>query len=223
MSPSPLPCLTKAAKGTAETSSRPMRFSLGKWVRLSFRVGVVWLVLALFSPGAWAEPRSVIDHDGLSAAILVETNRERVSRGLHPLKQDMRLARAADGHTKFLVLAGGLRHHSFLPGRETVEARVRAEGLRASALSENLALLPIRSPAVRELVEGGEVEGVEGEETDLRIEQIAAKFVRAWLDSPRHRANLLSPNFTHLGSAVQTGVGPAAVTHVYSTQVFARL
>jgi uncharacterized protein YkwD len=200
-----------------------MRFSPGKWVRQPLRVGAIWLVLILFSPGVWAEPQPVIDHDGLSAAILAETNRERIARGLHPLKQDMRLVRAADGHTKFLVLAGGLRHHSFLPGRETVEARVRAEGLRASALSENLALLPIRSPAVREPAEGGEVEVMDGEETDLRVEKIAEKFVRAWLDSPRHRANLLSPNFTHLGSAVQTGVGPAAVTHLYSTQVFARL
>ena len=222
MSHSPLPRPAKPAEGVAGTRSRPMQYSLGKWAPLPFRFGAIWLALTLFSPCTWAESRPVIDHDDLAAAILAETNRERVARGLHPLKQDMRLVRAADGHTKFLVLAGGLRHHSFLPGRETVEARVRAEGLRAAELSENLALLPIRLPVIREPGEGDEVEVVDGEETDLRIEKIAEKLVRAWLDSPRHRANLLSPNFTHLGSAVQTGVGPAAVMHVYSTQVFAR-
>ncbi|HRI81191.1 MAG TPA: CAP domain-containing protein [Opitutaceae bacterium] len=202
------------------TPSRHSRFPTGKRVGRPFRAGAIWLVLALFSPSAWAEPHIVIDRDGLSTAILAETNRERVARGLQPLKPDLRLDRAADGHTKFLVLVGGLRHRSFLPGRETLEDRVLAEGLRASALSENLGLLPIRPPAIRE---DGERQIVDGEETDLRAEKLAVKFVRAWLDSPRHRANLLSPNFTHLGSAVQTGLGPAAVTHVYSTQVFARL
>lgn len=202
------------------TPSRHIRFLTGKWVGRPFRAGAIWLVLALCSPGAGAEPRPAIDRDGLSAAILAETNRERTARGLQPLKPDLRLAQAADGHTKFLVLVGGLRHRSFLPGRETVEDRVLAEGLRASALSENLGLLPIRPPAIRE---DDERQLVDGGETDLRVEKLAAMFVRALLDSPRHRANLLSPNFTHLGSAVQTGLGPPAVMHVYSTQVFARL
>jgi len=107
MNPYPLPRPASPAKGTAATSSRPMRFSPGKWVSLPFRGMAIWLVLTSFSPPAGAEPQPVIDHDGLSAAILAETNRERVARGLHPLKQDMRLVRAADGHTKFLVLAGG--------------------------------------------------------------------------------------------------------------------
>ncbi len=205
---------------TPSTLSHHIRFPAGKRVDRLFRAGAIWLVLALCSPGAWAESRPTIDREGLSAAILAETNRERTSRGLQPLKPDLRLARAADGHTKFLVLAGALWHRSWLPGRETLEDRVRAEGLRASALSENLAFFTVRPPAVRR---DGEGELVDGEDADLRVEKLAAKFVRAWLDSPRHRANLLSPNFTHLGSAVQTGLGPAAVMYVYSTQVFARL
>jgi uncharacterized protein YkwD len=186
-----------------------------------FRAVVMWLVL--FSTIAWAEHPAEIDHDGLSAAILAETNRERVSHGLQPLLLDQRLARAAEGHTKFLMLVGGLRHRSFLPGRETVEARVRAEGLRASELGENLALLPIPSRGIGESAEVGDVKATQREEADLRVEKLAAMFVRAWLESPRHRANLLSPNFTHLGCAANTGLGPGAVLHLYSTQVFGRL
>jgi uncharacterized protein YkwD len=197
--------------------------TFGHCVRMPFRGGAIWLALALFAQGAWAESRPKIDRDGLSAAILLETNRARTSLGLHPLRGDNRLARAADGHTKFLTLIGGLKHESFLPGRETVDARVRAEGLKSAFVSENLALIPVQPRVIRERAEGGGVEVVEGEETDTRIEELAAKFVQAWLDSPGHRENLLNPNFTHLGCAVQTGTGPAAVMFVYSTQVFARL
>lgn len=184
-------------------------------MKRNFLSVVIWSALALFSHGAWAESRPAIDHDSLSAAILAQTNRERVLHGLQPLELDPRLARAANGHTKFLVMVGSLRHRSFLPGRETVEARVRAEGLRAAALSENVALITFPSR--------GTVAVVDGQEKHLGTEQLAAMFVRAWLDSPTHRKNLLNPRFTHLGCAVQTGAGPAAAIHLYSTQVFGRL
>jgi uncharacterized protein YkwD len=90
-------------------------------------------------------------------------------------------------------------------------------------VSENLALIPVTPRLIRERADGGGVEVMDGEELNLGIEELAAKFVQAWLDSPPHRDNLLNPNFTHLGCAVNTGTGPAAVMFVYSTQVFARL
>lgn len=208
---------------TAKRAPVCKKDTFGHCVRMPFRGGAIWLALALLAQGAWAESRPKIDRDGLSAAILEETNRARASLGLLPLQGDKRLARAADGHTKFLTLIGGLKHESFLPGRETVGVRVRAEGLKSTFVSENLALIPVRPRVIRERAEGGGVEVVDGEEVDLQVEQLAAKFVRAWLDSPPHRENLLNPMFTHLGCAVQTGTGPAAVMFVYSTQVFARL
>lgn len=197
--------------------------AIGECVRMRFRGGALWLALTLFAQGAVAELRPAFDREGLSAAILAETNRARAALGLHPLRGDSRLTRAADGHTRFLTLVGGIRHDSFLPGRHTVEARVRAEGLKSAYVSENLALIPVHPRIIRERAEGGGVEVVDGEETDTRIDELAATFVKAWLDSPGHRENLLNPNFTHLGCAVQTGTGPAAVMFVYSTQVFARL
>jgi uncharacterized protein YkwD len=176
-----------------------------------------WALLPCFATAAQ------LDRESLSKAILAETNRVRASIDLPPLQVDSRLARAADGHTRFLTLFGSIRHESFLPGRETVGARVRAEGLRPAFVSENLALIPITPRLIRERTDGGGVEVVDGEELNLGIEELAAKFVQAWLDSPPHRDNLLNPNFTHLGCAVNTGTGPAAVMFVYSTQVFARL
>lgn len=199
---------------------KPVR--LGKTVRMRPGCRLVALVLACLAHAAIAEPPISIDREGLSAAILAETNRARASLGLHPLRGDPRLARAADGHTKFLTLIGGIRHESFLPGRHTVEERVRAEGLKPAIVSENLALIPVRSRIIRERAGGG-VEVVAGDETDARVDELAAKFVQAWLDSPGHRENLLNPHFTHLGCAVQTGTGPAAAMFVYSAQVFARL
>jgi len=194
----------------------------GQSLRMRFRGGATWLALAVFAQCASAELRPAIDREGLSAAILAETNRARASLGLQPLRGDPRLARAADGHTKFLTLVGSIRHDSFLPGRHTVEERVRAEGLKSGTVSENLALIPVRPRIIREKAEGG-VEVVASDEIDARVDELAAKFVQAWLDSPGHRENLLNPNFTHLGCAVQTGTGPAAVMFVYSAQVFARL
>ncbi|HEY5552798.1 MAG TPA: CAP domain-containing protein [Opitutaceae bacterium] len=190
---------------------------------MRFGVGTGLLAFALLAQGASAASRFAIDRESLSAAILSETNRERAAHGLTPLQGDTRLARAADGHTKFLTLIGGIRHESFLPGRETVNDRVRAEGLKSAFVSENLALIPVHPKVIRGRAGGGGVEIVPGEEVDMRVDQLAAKFVRAWLDSPGHRENLLNPKFTHLGCAVQTGTGPAAVMFVYSAQVFARL
>lgn len=100
---------------------------------------------------------------------------------------------------------------------------MRAEGLKAAALGENVALISFPSRVISEAAERDGVTVVDGQKVDLRVEQLAVMFVRAWLDSPAHRENLLNPNFTHLGCAAETGLGPAAVIHIYSTQVFGRL
>lgn len=165
-----------------------------------------------------------IDLNRLSAAILEETNRERATHGLVPLRADIRLRSAADNHAKFLALIAVLSHESFLPGRRTVGDRVRAEGVKSPHVSENLAIVPIRGFVLRE--RAGEPGNVETETVDLRpggIEAIAREVVRSWMNSPGHRANLLNPQFTHLGCAVRTGVGPTSGALAYSAQVFARL
>jgi uncharacterized protein YkwD len=158
----------------------------------------------------------------LSDAILVETNREREARGLQVLRADIRLAQAADRQLTFLRLIGGLRHDSPLPGRETVSARAKAAGVRSDAISENLALIPVRA-FMYQRREGGGLEQIESDEPEIDVEQLAVLVVRGWMNSPGHRANLLNPKFTHLGCAVQTGVGPWSGAVAYSAQVFARL
>lgn len=171
---------------------------------------------------ASAEPE--LDLNRLSVAILEETNRERASHGLVSLRADGRLVSAADNHAKFLALIATLSHESFLPGRRTVGDRVRAEGVKSPHVSENLAIVPLRGFVLREREK--EPGSIETSVVDLRpggIEAIAREVVRNWMNSPGHRANLLNPNFTHLGCAVRTGVGPTSGTLAYSAQVFARL
>jgi uncharacterized protein YkwD len=195
----------------------------GKTVRMRMIGGLLLLGLACPSRAASAEPLATIDREGLSIAILAETNRERIARGLNPLFENPRLARAANGHTKFLVLIGGIRHESFLPGRQTVEDRVRAEKLRVSRVGENLAILPVQPRVSRTRVGGGSIKSVLEEKSLPSNGELAAMLVRAWMDSPGHRENLLNPKFTHLGCAVQTGIGPGSGMVVFSAQVFARL
>jgi uncharacterized protein YkwD len=185
--------------------------------------GVVIFALACLVHAAWAEPRVSIDRHGLSAAILAETNREREAHGLRPLRLDERLAKAADGHAKFLVLVGSIQHDSFLPGRHTVEDRVRAEGLKSALVSENLALVPAIPGVIQGKPDGRGIELVRAGTGDMGIDDLAAVFVRGWMESPPHRDNLLSPAFTHLGCAVQTSTRPASGMIVFSAQVFARL
>lgn len=196
---------------------------VGKTVRMRL-TGVITFALVCLAHPAWADAFTSVDRESLSAAVLAETNRERAAHGLRQLQGDARLARAAEGQTKFLTLIGTLQHESFLPGRHTVEDRVRAEGLRVAFVSENLAKIPVQGRIVRR--KGGAKGGFEivpAELPEVTTQELAAMLVRAWMDSPGHRENLLNPRVTHLGCSVQTATGPFSVLIVYSAQVFARM
>ena len=65
-------------------------------------------------------------------ALLRAMNAARVAHGLRPLQLDVRLERAARGHSRTM-----LRTQSFSHGAFT--ARIRREGVRAPAVGENLA------------------------------------------------------------------------------------
>jgi uncharacterized protein YkwD len=43
------------------------------------------------------------------------------------------------------------------------------------------------------------------------------EIVAAWMDSPEHRANILLPGFTHVGTAVSGSGGSAYCTQVFLT------
>lgn len=65
------------------------------------------------------------------------TNRNRIVRGLAPLRWDAGLQRSAESHLRILVQEPVLRHQ--YPGEPALPERVRSEGVYFSKVAENLA------------------------------------------------------------------------------------
>jgi uncharacterized protein YkwD len=130
-------------------------------------------------------------------------NRERVRRGLHRLRANARLRRAAQGHSRDMVARTYFEHTA--PGGATMVDRVKQSGyLRATSrwlVGENLAW------------------GSGSLATPAQI-------VRMWMHSPEHRANILRRDYRQIGIGISlaapvSGVsaGPAAT---YTTDFGAR-
>ena len=195
---------------------------------LQTRTNIAWLLVAaiicvLAMPGvadaSWraasALPTSAVAPTGIAAqdgceaasarmgdvsetqlvrATLCLLNRERAERGLPRLRLNERLSDAADRHSRDMVRRGYFAHDS-LTGASFVD-RIRRTGyLRAArswSLGENLAW---------------------GSGNRGTPEQI----MRAWMNSPGHRANILTGRFREVGIGVSEGapvrVGLAAATY----------
>jgi uncharacterized protein YkwD len=118
-----------------------------------------------------------------AGAITDRTNGARAQQGLPPLTLDPALTRAAGAYARELARSGVLDHNG--PGGSTVDTRAAAHGYDDwTFLGENLA------------TGSGAPD--------------AAALVEAWLRSPEHRRNLLSPDLSEFGAGcyVISGAGP---------------
>lgn len=119
----------------------------------------------------------------IRAAVLCLHNQVRADHGLPPLREQSRLRHAAAGHSSDMVDRGYFEHTA--PGGRTMVDRIVGAGyVRASAgwlLGENLEWGTGRLATPRGAV-------------------------RAWLDSPPHRANLLKRGYRQVGIGVALGV-----------------
>ncbi|WP_461006033.1 CAP domain-containing protein [Streptomyces capparidis] len=134
----------------------------------------------------WAAP---LTPSGLARAVgdvLALTNAERARAGLPPLAPDPRLAAAAQAHSDDMA-ARGFYAHVTPEGRQPWD-RAAAAGCSHRGIGENIAC------------------GQRG----------PAEVVRGWMDSTGHRANILKPEFTHLG----VGYAPGGRAGTYWTQLF---
>ena len=117
------------------------------------------------------------------AAILCLHNQVRASRGLPALKENARLRRAAIGHSTDMVSRGFFEHTT--PDGESMVERIMATRYASPrvgwALGENLAW------------------GTGTLATPRAI-------MKAWMDSPGHRANVLKRAYREIGLGVVTGV-----------------
>jgi uncharacterized protein YkwD len=143
-------------------------------------------------PAASAPPVAApaLDAAAVADEMVIRTNAARRAAGLPGLAKSVNLMQAAQLHADQMVKAGRMEHE--LPGQPypTLKARLAAVQYDVRAAGENIA---------------------EGQRT-------AAEAVATWMDSPAHRANILSKDYTEMGS----GVAAARNGRLYFVQVFGR-
>ncbi|MFE4368980.1 CAP domain-containing protein [Streptomyces sp. NPDC056835] len=136
----------------------------------------------------WAAPFTAAGLLRTVAEVLSLTNAERTRAGLRPLADDRQLAAAAQAYSTDMAARAFYSHTS--PEGLAPWDRAAAAGAAHRGIGENIAC---------------------GQRDPREV-------VRGWMDSPGHRANILKPDFTHLGVGFAGG-GPAGT---YWTQLFGR-
>jgi uncharacterized protein YkwD len=150
------------------------------------------------------------DEARLSRAIFEETNRVRVLHGQTLLKPDPGLNTAADEQAVYTALVLKAGHDNPMPGERNVAERVARQDENVVHVGENAIMMP----AVRLRGSGEPFYG---------YREFAAILVDGWMNSPAHRANMLSDKFTMLGCAARLSHAfRKGDFRVFAIQVFAR-
>lgn len=141
-------------------------------------------------PPTAAVPAPAVNVEAVADDLFDRTNLARRNAGLTGLARSVNLMAAAQLQAEQMVKAGRMAHE--LPDQDypTLKSRFGAVQYAARAAGENIA---------------------EGQRTALDV-------VTAWMDSSKHRTNILSKDYTELG----TGVAAARNGRLYFVAVFAR-
>jgi uncharacterized protein YkwD len=131
-----------------------------------------------------------VNLEALADDLFDRTNTARRNAGLTGLLRSVNLMAAAQLQADQMVKAGRMAHELAGQDYPTLKSRFAAVQYAARAAGENIA---------------------EGQRT-------APDVVTAWMDSLKHRANILSKDYTELG----TGVAAARNGRLYFVAVFAR-
>lgn len=166
----------------------------------------------------------------MAAAIFHESNRVRARLGLPAFVRLPKLDAAADLKASVGVVQNELTHTNPLPLTAQPADRVKAVGLRYRQVAENIARLglfdlPAGTSQVMIRERAGRTEFLNPLTREpaelLSYAGFAELALRSWMNSPGHRAHLVNPELTHLGTAARPCRSPV-VHHeqVYAVQVF---
>ena len=136
------------------------------------------------------------DGDELARAIFSLANQTRQNNDLYPLLWDERLATVAKAHSRDMMDRNFQDHIN--PDGEGPDERLRR-------------IYPELLCNIGENIYGVEVQNG----TLDAIPQLADEAVAGWLRSPKHRENLLNPNWTHMSIGVEV-----RGESYYATQLF---
>ena len=152
-------------------------------VRVAVVFGAVSLaLLMLLATDAQAAKRTQRAHaatDSVEAAVVSKLNVIRRSQGLPLLRTDSRLLHAADAHSSEMLSAGLFSHDS--PTGVSCATRIR-KFVQARTVGETLAWL-----------------------AGTPVDQQAERTVQLWMNSPPHRATLLTAAFHRIGVSRMAG------------------
>ena len=129
----------------------------------------------------------------VEAQIVVLTNRERAKLALPPLESDDTLVLVSRGHSEEMARLNYFEHESPTPGLKEPWDRANKAGVDSDEFGENLFFSEGHSAT-----------------------KLAKLALTAWMKSPGHRANLLSPNFTRVGIGLARHNKQIYVTQMFS-------
>lgn len=153
------------------------------------RASIVFVLLSLVPTAARADDAKAFKLSDGEQKLLDLTNRERKKKELPALRPSPQLFQLARGHSANMAKQGKMEH--------TLDGKTPFDRLRESGYA---------------FAQGGENIAAGDAEVTL------ATILKAWMDSPGHRENILLPEYTEIG----LGLARDADGQIYYTQVFAR-
>ncbi len=187
-----------------------MKSFVMKLLKIGFLAAVLFMlclqvlpqVYQLFVPPVVHQPKPVLPPAGVKYLEKVEdlvfemTNQARRAKGVAPLIKDDELRNVARAYSNDMLVRRFFEHTT--PDGVSFDERISDQYRH------------------RVYVVGENIWYAVGYNTS-KIQQLAEEIVEDWLTSPGHRANLLDPDYTHLG------VGVSARQHtIRATQEFVR-
>jgi uncharacterized protein YkwD len=170
------------------------------------RVPVVWA-----SGGVYATPVTTpqVDLNVASQAVIDEINAARAQRGLLLLRNDVGLTRIANDRSADMIARNYFDHYDPATGQEPLLRYLQATKFTYRYAGENIA--EIKNDA-------GWVPPWLTIAARYSTVDLANEFVKGWLNSPEHRANIFNANYRRTGVALAvSGDG----RRVVATQAFA--
>jgi uncharacterized protein YkwD len=165
----------------------------------------------------------------LSAAVLHETNRRRVSQGLPAVKHHAKATEAAQIQSQIMKKRGSISHENpENPKYGTLIKRVRSVGVNPGFAAENVATaFGLRYDSGRAFYKreerGKSIFSYSPQGPPLpphTYESFARALVEAWMNSPGHRKNILHESAEYLGASCVVSLARSEMPIFYCTQVF---